>query len=137
VNETESLDRDRVTRLLLCSGKVFYELIEAMKEGGINDSAILKLEQIYPFPKNQLRREVRKYSNTTEIVWVQEEPQNMGAWSFVKDRLAPEMKVGQTLRYVGRPESASTATGSLKVHLKEQTILIKNAFNSSNLKKSS
>jgi multifunctional 2-oxoglutarate metabolism enzyme len=137
VNETESLDRDRVTRLLLCSGKVSYELIEAMKEGGIDDSAILKLEQIYPFPKNQLRREVRKYSNTTEIVWVQEEPQNMGAWSFVKDRLAPEMKVGQTLRYVGRPESASTATGSLKVHLKEQTALIKNAFNSSNLKKSS
>jgi 2-oxoglutarate dehydrogenase E1 component len=137
VNETESLDKDRVTRLLLCSGKLGYELNEAIKEKGIEDTVLLKVEQIYPFPKGQLRREIRKYSNTTEIVWVQEEPQNMGAWSFVKDRVALEMKAWQTLRYVGRPESASAATGSLKVHLKEQAALIKAALSTSSSKKSS
>jgi 2-oxoglutarate dehydrogenase E1 component len=136
VNETEFLDRDKVSRLLLCSGKVCYELIEAIKEKGTDDSAVLKLEQIYPFPRNQLRREFRRYANASEIIWVQEEPQNMGAWFFIKERLALEMKPGQMLRYVGRPSSASTATGSLKVHLKEQVGLIRNALNPSNLKKS-
>ena len=137
VNENESLDKDKVTRLLLCSGKLSYELKEAIREKGIEDTIVLKVEQIYPFPKSPLRREIRKYSNTTEIVWVQEEPQNMGAWYFVKDRVASEMKAGQTLRYVGRPESASAATGSLKVHLKEQAALIKAALSASSLKKSS
>ena len=137
VNENESLDKDKVTRLLFCSGKLSYELNEAIREKGIEDTIVLKVEQIYPFPKGPLRRELRKYSNTTEIVWVQEEPQNMGAWYFVKDRVASEMKAGQTLRYVGRPESASAATGSLKVHLKEQAALIKAALSASSLKKSS
>jgi 2-oxoglutarate decarboxylase len=125
VNETELLDKDKVTRLLLCSGKLCYELTEAIKENGSEDTAILKFEQLYPFPKSQLRRELKKYPNVSEIIWVQEEPQNMGAWFFVKDRLAPDIKAGQTLRYVGRPESARTASGSLKVHLKEQAALLK------------
>ena len=137
VNENESLDKDKVTRLLFCSGKLSYELNEAIREKGIEDTIVLKVEQIYPFPKGALRRELRKYSNTTEIVWVQEEPQNMGAWYFVKDRVASEMKAGQTLRYVGRLESASAATGSLKVHLKEQAALIKAALSASSVKKSS
>jgi len=136
VNETESLNRDKVSRVLLCSGKVCYELIAAMTEKGMDDSAILKLEQIYPFPRNQLRRELRRYTNVTEIIWVQEEPQNMGAWSFIRDRLVQEVKQSQTLRYIGRPASASAATGSLKVHLKEQATLIRNALSPSNSKRS-
>jgi multifunctional 2-oxoglutarate metabolism enzyme len=136
VNESQSLNKDRVGRLLFCSGKICYELIEAMKEKGIEDSAVIKLEQIYPFPRNQLRRELRRYTNVGEIIWVQEEPQNMGAWSFAKEHLALEMKPSQTLRYVGRPASASTATGSLRVHLKEQAALIKNALSLPNSRKS-
>ncbi len=125
INETELLDKGKVTRLLLCSGKLCYELIEAIQEKGSDDTAILKFEQLYPFPKSPFRRELRKYPSVTEIIWVQEEPQNMGAWSFVKDRLGPELKAGQALRYVGRPESASSATGSLKFHLKEQAALLR------------
>ncbi|PYV43773.1 MAG: multifunctional oxoglutarate decarboxylase/oxoglutarate dehydrogenase thiamine pyrophosphate-binding subunit/dihydrolipoyllysine-residue succinyltransferase subunit [Acidobacteria bacterium] len=135
MNETESTNRDKVIRILCCSGKVSYDLVEAWEEKGIDDQVILKLEQLYPFPRAHLRRELRKYPNVNEFVWVQEEPQNMGAWSFVRECLAPEIKAGQMLRYVGRPESASPATGSLKVHLKEQAALIRTAFLSSSSKK--
>jgi 2-oxoglutarate dehydrogenase E1 component len=130
LSETDSVAKDKISRVLLCSGKICYELLEACQEKGLNDVAVIRLEQIYPYPKNQMKRELRKYSNASEIVWVQEEPQNMGVWSFVKERLAAEIKPGQTLRYIGRPESASTATGSLKVHLKEQAALIKAAVGS-------
>ena len=135
MNETESTNRDKVIRILCCSGKVSYDLVEAWEEKGIDDQVILKLEQLYPFPRAHLRRELRKYPNVNEFVWVQEEHQNMGAWSFVRECLAPEIKAGQMLRYVGRPESASPATGSLKVHLKEQAALIRTAFLSSSSKK--
>jgi len=135
INECDSLDRDKVTRLLLCSGKLSCDLFEAFSENRIEDTAILKLEQIYPFPKGALKRELRRYPNANEIVWVQEEPQNMGAWSFVRDRLASEIKANQVLKYVGRPESASTAAGSLKVHLREQASLIKNALSLSGARK--
>jgi 2-oxoglutarate dehydrogenase E1 component len=135
LNQTESVNKDKVTRVLCCSGKVSYDLVDVWEEKGIEDQAVLKLEQLYPFPRAHLRRELRKYPNANEIVWVQEEPQNMGAWSFVRERLASEIKGGQILRYVGRPESASTATGSLKVHLKEQAALIRTALLSSSLRK--
>ncbi len=128
VNAIESLSKDRVTRILIASGKVCYDLLEACEEKRIEDTALLKLEQIYPFPKNLLRKELRKYPNASDIVWVQEEPQNMGAWFFVKERIAAELKENQALRYAGRPESASTATGALKSHLKEQAALVKSAI---------
>jgi 2-oxoglutarate dehydrogenase E1 component len=135
INECDSLDKDKVTRLLLCSGKLSCDLFEVLSENRIEDTAILKLEQIYPFPKSALRRELRRYPSAHEIVWVQEEPQNMGAWSFVRDRVASEIKADQVLRYVGRSESASTAAGSLKVHLREQASLIKNALSLSGARK--
>jgi len=135
INASESLNKDKVTRVLLASGKVCYDLLEACEEKRLEDTVLLKLEQIYPFPKNLLRRELRKYPNVTDIVWVQEEPQNMGAWFFVKERIAAELKGPQALRYVGRQESASTATGALKVHQKEQAALVRAAISPPGIKK--
>ncbi len=128
VNPTEHLNKEKVTRLLIASGKVCYDLLEACQERQIEEIALLKLEQIYPFPRGLLRKELKKYPNASDVIWVQEEPQNMGAWFFVKDRIGAELKSGQTLRYVGRAESAGTATGALKVHLKEQAALVKTAI---------
>jgi len=135
INVNEGLNKDKVTRILLATGKVCYDLLEACEEKRLDDTVLLKLEQIYPFPKNLLRRELRKYTNATDFVWVQEEPQNMGAWFFVRERIAAELKAPQTLRYVGRQESASTATGALKVHQKEQASLIKAAISPIGIRK--
>ena len=128
VNAYENPSRDKVARIIISSGKVALDLLEACQEKRLEDVVLLKLEQLYPFPRNLLRKEIKKYPNAFEVVWVQEEPQNMGAWSFVKDRISSELKVNQILRYVGRLESASTATGALKVHMKEQAALIKAAI---------
>jgi multifunctional 2-oxoglutarate metabolism enzyme len=128
VNATESVQKEKVTRILIASGKICYDLLGACEEKRLDDVVILKLEQVYPFPKNLLRKELRKYPNANDVVWVQEEPQNMGSWFFLRDRIASELKGNQALRYVGRPESAATATGALKVHLKEHAGLVKSAI---------
>jgi 2-oxoglutarate dehydrogenase E1 component len=135
VNATESLNKEKVTRILIASGKICYDLLGACEEKRLDDVVILKLEQLYPFPKNLLRKELRKYPNANDVVWVQEEPQNMGGWSFLRDRIASELKGNQALRYVGRPESASTASGALKVHSKEQAGLVKSAISPVGAKK--
>jgi 2-oxoglutarate dehydrogenase E1 component len=131
ISQNESAPRERICKVIFCTGKVSVDLAEACREKQASDLVILKLEQLYPFPKNQIARELKKYLNAQDFVWVQEEPQNMGAWCFVKDRLGREIRTGYPLRYVGRPESASTATGSLKMHLRDQTALVKAAITSS------
>ncbi|HVN79116.1 MAG TPA: multifunctional oxoglutarate decarboxylase/oxoglutarate dehydrogenase thiamine pyrophosphate-binding subunit/dihydrolipoyllysine-residue succinyltransferase subunit [Terriglobia bacterium] len=128
VNQTESTPRESVSKVIFCAGKICYELEEICREKQAQNVAILKLEQLYPFPKNQIQKELKKYQNAEEYVWVQEEPRNMGAWTFVKDRMASVTKTPLPLQYVGRPESASTATGSLKVHLKEQAAILRAAI---------
>jgi 2-oxoglutarate dehydrogenase complex dehydrogenase (E1) component-like enzyme len=128
VNSIDHNNRDKVIRVLMASGKVCIELSGYILERGIEDTALLQFEQLYPFAKNQLRRELKKYPNACDFVWVQEEPQNMGPWNFVKDKISSELRPSQILGYVGRPESASPATGSLKIHLKEQAALVKAAF---------
>jgi 2-oxoglutarate dehydrogenase E1 component len=128
VNATDFLTRDKVTRVVIACGKVCYDLLETVTEKQIEDTAILKLEQLYPFPRSLFKKEFKKYPNATEFIWIQEEPRNMGSWAFVKDRIHAELRSPQTLRYVGRPESASPATGSLKVHLKEQAAIVKAAL---------
>ena len=116
---------------LLCSGKVYYDLLTERREKLINDVAILRLEQMYPFPEKTLTRELTPYRNA-ELVWCQEEPENMGAWHFVDRRIERALS-GISARskrpvYVGRPESASPATGSLRTHLKEQADLVDRAL---------
>jgi 2-oxoglutarate dehydrogenase E1 component len=123
-----TLVRDRVTRVLLCSGKVYYDLLAARCEQTRDDVAIVRLEQLYPFPAPELREVLDTYPSTADVWWVQEEPQNMGAWDFVYRRLRDLLPAGGEPRYVGREEAASPATGSYKIHQSEQVELVTRAL---------
>jgi 2-oxoglutarate dehydrogenase E1 component len=122
----DSMDASQVRRVLLCSGKVYYELLE--KRGDNKTIAIVRLEQFYPFPAKVLEQTLQQYSKAKEFFWVQEESLNMGGWFFVEPRLRT---LGWPLKYVGRDTSASPATGSRQVHLREQRELVEAAFRSS------
>lgn len=121
-------DRSKVERLVICSGKVYYDLLEYQQENDIHKVAIVRVEQYYPYPKEQIAELLKAYSKAGDVVWVQEEPQNMGAWNYLRYRIQDDLRLNQSLRYVGRPESASTATGSLSVHKDEQRKLVEGAF---------
>jgi len=121
-------DPKGVKRLLLCAGKVYWELDEQRQRGKVPDLAIARLEQFYPFPKDALAALLAKYGKAAEIAWVQEEPRNMGGWDFVEDRLRPLLKAKQELRFIGRPRSPSPSTGSLKRHMAEQKALVEEAI---------
>ncbi|HEY1187443.1 MAG TPA: 2-oxoglutarate dehydrogenase E1 component [Gemmata sp.] len=116
---------EQVTRVLVCSGKVYYDLMKKRDELGTQAVAILRLEQLYPWPEAQLSAALSKYRRAREFVWVQEESQNMGGWSFVEPRLRA---MNFPFEYVGRDASASPATGSHHVHEREQKLLIDGAF---------
>jgi 2-oxoglutarate dehydrogenase E1 component len=128
---TNLADDKKIRRVVMCSGKVYYDLLAARDERKLTDVAIVRLEQFYPFPDKALAKELGRYAKA-EIVWCQEEPQNMGAWNFL-DRRIESVLTGidhRTKRpaYAGRPASAATATGSLKRHNKEQAELIEKAL---------
>jgi len=132
LHDNEVLCDDReVRRVVLCTGKVYYDLFEQRAERGIRDVFFLRLEQLYPFPRKALAQELSRFPQA-EIVWCQEEPMNMGAWTFVDRRLEEvltEIGASHTRpRYVGRAESASPATGSLRRHNKEQAALLDEAL---------
>ncbi len=112
---------DRVRRVVMCSGKVYYDLLEKKTK---DDVAVVRLEQFYPFPEQQIREFLARY-NGAELVWVQEESQNMGGWSFVEPRLRG---MGLNPKYIGRDASASPAVGSLKIHQREQAELVEAAL---------
>ena len=118
---------DQVRRVVLCSGKVYYDLLAERREKAIDDVAILRLEQIYPIPEKTLARELTPYRNA-ELVWCQEEPENMGAWNFVDRRLEKVLSgIGGNAKrpiYVGREAAASPATGSARTHQAEQMALV-------------
>jgi 2-oxoglutarate dehydrogenase E1 component len=124
LDDTEA-DPAHVSRVLLCSGKVYYDLLEGRGQGDHHEVAIVRFEQLYPFPEEQLRRALSRYGNAREWVWVQEESMNMGAWSFVEPRLR---QLGWSVAYVGRDTSASPATGSRKIHLREQAEIVEAAI---------
>jgi len=128
---TNIVDDKKVRRVILCSGKLTYDLLAAREERKINDVAIVRLEQFYPFPDKSLAKELSRYAKA-DVIWCQEEPQNMGGWSFVDRRIETVLNDidHRTKRptYVGRSASASTATGSLKRHNKEQAELIEKAL---------
>ena len=113
-------------RLVLCSGKVGHELATARAEAERDDIAICRVEQLYPFPKDQVLAQIGRYPNLEHVIWTQEEPRNMGAWSFILQRFHD---LGRPdLKYAGRAESSSPATGSYSRHGAEQAFLIKMAF---------
>lgn len=121
-------DKSRIKKVILCSGKVFYELIKYKQQNKINDTAIVRLEQYYPFSELQVKSVLHSYSNAKKIVWVQEEPRNMGAWNFLWHRLNELLLPNQKLFCSSRPDSASPAVGSQKISNQQQKYLVINAF---------
>ncbi len=117
-----------VDRIVLCSAKVYYDALQMQKDHALNNVALVRVEQFYPYPSEELKEIFVKYSGAQDIVWLQEESKNMGAWNFLADRLREDVLVSQKLRYAGRAASASTATGSLKRHQMEQEEILKNAL---------
>jgi 2-oxoglutarate dehydrogenase E1 component len=113
-------------RVILSSGKIYYDLLAARQNA--DPIRLVRVEQLYPYPSEQIAEVVNRYSTTQEIMWVQEEPANMGAWSFVQPRLLAALGKHQRLRLTARPPSASPATGSLRIHLKEQEGLVRDAL---------
>ncbi len=129
IGETSGIEASRVTKVLVCSGKVYYDLLAAREERNLEDIAILRLEQLYPFESAEFIDILHRYPLTAEVVWVQEEPRNMGPWRFVSERIQPLLNESRrTLRYAGRLDSASPSAGSLKRHFREQADLIEDAF---------
>ena len=118
----------KVKRVIACSGKVYYDLIKKREERGSNDVAIIRVEQLYPFPHKVFGAELRKYPNASEIVWCQDEPQNQGAWFFVQHNIHENMLEGQRLGYAGRAASASPAVGYAHLHQDQQKNLVEAAF---------
>ena len=114
------------TRVIFCQGKIYYELAERRAEASIPGVAIVRVEQLYPFPADQLREVLDSFPNADELYWVQEEPENMGPWRFVQ--LNAQRRLGIALRSVAREESASPATGSLRIHQREQAALLDASF---------
>jgi 2-oxoglutarate dehydrogenase E1 component len=112
-------------RLIFCSGKIYYELLQRLGAIRTHKPAIIRLEQFYPFPEKALGEIIARYKKTREFLWVQEEPQNMGGWQFVRPRL--ETLLGQSLHYVGRPPAASPATGYPKIYRRQQDAIIAEA----------
>jgi 2-oxoglutarate dehydrogenase E1 component len=113
-----------VKRLLLCSGKVYSDLAQARDTQQLSDIAIVRIEQLYPFPVDQLQRELQRYNNATKIVWAQEEPLNQGAWDQIKHRFQESLAAPRTLCYAARPPSASPAVGYMTLHLEQQKNLV-------------
>jgi 2-oxoglutarate dehydrogenase E1 component len=128
IPEVDKLDPKKVRRVVVCSGKVYYELLAYRRQTGIDDVAIIRLEQQYPFPHADYKREVAKYAKAKEVVWCQEEPQNQGAWYRLNFYLRADIDEKKMLFYAGRPVSASPAVGYAAKHNAEQKQLIEEAF---------
>ena len=121
-------DRSEVTRLVLCQGKVYYDIEGHEERGTAPGVAIARLEQLYPFPAEQARALISGYPNLRELAWVQEEPQNMGAWRAIRHRLEEAKPDGVLLVYVGRPWRASPSEGYPTAHLREQDRIVRAAL---------
>jgi len=129
IGDTGISAADEVKRVLLTSGKIYYELMEQREKLGATNIAIVRVEQYYPFPSGELQDVLMRYPVTAEICWVQEEPRNMGAWRFVRTYIQPMLDPARrSLRYIGRSESASPAPGSVKRHQAEQADILDEAL---------
>ncbi len=132
IGETEKLADDKVKKVVLCSGKVYYDLLQSRTDKKIIDIALIRVEQIYPFPAEELKEELRKYKNA-QVIWCQEEPKNMGSWHFISELLEEVLIAikakNPRAKYVGRVACASPATGYASYHAKEQKDLVAEALN--------
>jgi 2-oxoglutarate dehydrogenase E1 component len=121
-----TLDPAKVTRVVFCTGKVFYDLLKHRDENDLSNTALIRIEQLYPFHHELAGALVSGFPNAEKFIWCQEEPLNMGAWSYIELRL--QKVVNARVRYAGRDRASSPAAGSKAVHLREQKMLIETAF---------
>lgn len=129
VLDDSTVDPQKVTRVLFCSGKVYYDLATARDERKLSNVAIVRVEQMYPFPQAQIDAVLSRFSPKAEVFWVQEEPRNMGPWRFMLEYFQPVLEPSKrSLRYVGRPSYASPAAGTVKRHEQEQAELVNDSF---------
>jgi 2-oxoglutarate dehydrogenase E1 component len=128
VPEIDTLEAADVRRVVLCAGKVFFDLLAARRERGVADIAILRVEQLYPFPRRRLRALLDQYTSAQEIVWCQEDPRNQGAWYQIQHHLRAIKHGEQSLGYAGRPPSASPACGHARLHAAQQQALLDTAL---------
>ena len=128
IGELKEIKPEKVKRMVVCSGKVYYDLVKKREERASDDVAIVRIEQLYPFAHKAFANEIKKYPNATEIVWAQDEPQNQGAWFFVQHYIHENMLDGQKLGYSGRAASASPAVGYSHLHQEQQKALVDGAF---------
>ncbi len=128
IGETEALDAKKVTRVVACAGKVYFDLLAARREHKIDNVALVRIEQLYPFDDRRLVEELKGYPNAKELIWCQEEPRNQGAWYAINHRLVEVVKKGQTLDVVSRPASSSPAVGYAAKHALQQKQVINAAL---------
>ena len=129
IGESEPLDPQKVIRIIVCSGKVYYDLLEARRTQALENVAIVRIEQLYPFPKAQFLAALEPFSEADELIWCQEEPQNQGAWDLIKHRFHTLLEQGKRLYFVGRPSSGAPAVGQYRVHARQQERLVDEALN--------
>ncbi|OQY56943.1 MAG: 2-oxoglutarate dehydrogenase E1 component [Candidatus Parabeggiatoa sp. nov. 2] len=129
IDEIQDIAPEKIKRLLFCSGKVYYDLIEARREQGIDNIAIVRIEQLYPYPKEAIANVLKRYLNLKQCVWVQEEPRNQGAWWYLRAHMDIHLGTGESrIEYVGRPSSASPAAGYFQIHREQRQALISEAL---------
>jgi len=128
IDEIDDLDKARITRLIMCSGKVYYDVLEARRRDKLEHIAIIRVEQLYPFPAQAFRSIIQQYPNIKEYVWCQEEPKNQGAWYQSKHHFYNNLDANANIEYVGRPASAAPAVGSFKTHIQEQRAVVQSAL---------
>jgi 2-oxoglutarate dehydrogenase E1 component len=124
IDEIDDIKPSAVTRVVLCSGKVYFDLLKARREAKTETVAIVRIEQLYPFPSDEYEAVLRKYSNAREIIWCQEEPQNQGSWYQIRHRLQSKLGAQHELLYAGRAGAAAPATGIAALHEQQQRNLV-------------
>lgn len=128
IPDSTAKDAKKATRVVVCGGKVYYDLVEDAEKRGLTDVAIVRVEQLYPFPRAELTAELKRFGKAAEVIWCQEEPQNQGAWYQIRHHVEACLAKGQTLSYAGRGRSAAPACGHLSQHNVEQAALLEAAL---------
>jgi 2-oxoglutarate dehydrogenase E1 component len=136
IDEIDDIQPQNVTRVVFCSGKVYFDLLDSRRSDGIHNIAIVRIEQLYPFPIEEYAAVIRKYENAREIVWCQEEPQNQGAWYQIRHRLQEPLSKDHQLLYAGRAPAAAPATGIPQMHNEQQQALVDAALRSTSTEES-
>ncbi len=128
IGETTKLNAKKVKRVVVCSGKVYYDIVAEREKRALDDTAVIRVEQLYPFPHEEFAAQIALYPNAKSVVWTQEEPENQGAWHRIQHYLLRNMRAEQRLGYAGRKSSASPAVGYLSKHNEQQKELVDTAL---------